>query len=169
MKRKKYGFTLIELVIAISALAIIAGCGGGGGGSSLNLPEINYTPISGVPQPVNDLGKMICQEQRSVVTPGGNQWAPGFSWLDKTNFDESNQLQEIVAEVKGSSVFSNGVASIRTLSTNDQSRVLTAYSKPLYPTWAMNGYIGSDGTTDAGYAVEQQIATALTNAVEAAL
>ena len=49
----------------------------------------------------------------------------------------------------------------------DPSRV-TAYSTPIDPTWAETGQI-ENGTTDAGEAVEQEIASALTNAVKAAL
>lgn len=159
------------LVALIAVAAILGGCGGGGSGNGgdSDLPEITYAPIAGVPQPVNDLGKRICQEQRKVVTPGGTQWSPGFSWDDKTAFDSSSELSNIVNKVKASAVFSAGVASIRTLSSADQQRVFTKYMTPLYPTWAMNGHIGSDGTTDAGYQVEQEIATALTDAVKAAL
>ncbi len=141
----------------------------GGDDDEGNLPVISYNPISSVPQAVNDLGKRICQEQRLVVTPGGNSWSPGFSSYDQSVFNSSGKLATIVTKVKATQVFTAGVASIRTLSADDQSRVFTSYQKPLYPTWAMNGHIGSDGTTDAGYAVEGQIAAALSDAVKAAL
>ena len=133
------------------------------------LPSFTYTPIANVPQAVNDLGQRIDQEQRNIVTPGGNEWAPGFSAVDQSNFDNSGKLATIVSTVTASSTFSAGIASIKTLSVSDQARVLAVYAKPLYPTWAMNGTISNAGTTDAGYAVEGEIATALTNAVKAAL
>jgi hypothetical protein len=147
------------LVLIVIVAAILNGCG----------PTVTHTPISGVPKAVNELGKRICQEQRNVVTPGGNEWSPGFSSDDQSVFESSGRLETIVSKVKASSTFTAGVASIRKLSASDQSRVLAAYAKPLYPTWAMNGHIGSDGTTDAGYDVEGQIATALTDAVKAEL
>jgi len=136
--------------------------------SIINQPFI-YTPIDGVPDSVNDLGRMIDQEQRNVVTPGGNSWAPGFSSYDQSVFESTGKLTEIVDRVKASSTFTAGVAGLRTLTESDQTSVLAVYARPLYPTWAMNGHIGADGTTDAGYAVESQIATALTNAAKAAL
>ena len=161
---------LILLLVVVTIVLMMAGCGGGGskvGGD--NLPSFTYTPIPGVPQTVNDLGKRICQEQRNVVTPGGDEWGPGFSSYDQSVFDGSGKLAKIVSDVTGSSTFKNGVAAIRALPAETQSLVFGSFGTPLYPTWGMNGHIGSDGTTDAGYAVEGEIATALTNAVKAAL
>jgi exo-beta-1,3-glucanase (GH17 family) len=133
-----------------------------------NLP-FTYTPIDGVPEEVNALGKQICQEQRNVVTPGGNEWAPGYSSADQAAFERSDRLAQIVTRVTASQKFTAGVTSLRTLSASEQDRVLIAFATPLYPTWAMNGRIDSTGTTNAGYAVESKIATALTDAVKAAL
>ncbi len=158
----------MKLLLIVVLLISLAGCGGGKGGGD-NLPSFTYTPINNVPQAVNDLGRRICQEQRNIVTPGGDVWAPGFSSADESAFNSSGKLATIVSNVKASQVFTAGVISIRTLSNSDQTRVFTSFSTPLYPTWGMNGHIGSDGTTNAGYAVERQIATALCDAVKAAL
>jgi hypothetical protein len=158
---------LASIALASSLLCIIAGCGGSDG--SAGQPSFPYTQIAGVPNAVNDLGRLIGQQQRNVVTPGGDQFNPGFSAVDQQRFDGSNQLSQIVSSVTATQTFAAGVASIRTLPAATQQIVFTAYSKPIYATWAMNGHIGDDGTTDAGYAVEQEIATALTNAVESAV
>jgi beta-glucanase (GH16 family) len=139
------------------------GCGVGGE------PTFNYSPISGVPQAVNDLGCLIDQEQRDVVTPGGSESNPGFSAADQQNFDNSNRLAQIVDSVTSSVIFANGVAALKALPADTQNSILSSYQTPLYPTWAMLSVISAAGTTDAGYAVEQKIATALTNAVRAAL
>src|SRR5579885_1751268 len=144
----------------------VAGCGGGGGAGQ---PAFTYSPIAAVPQAVNDLGRLIDQDQRSVVTPGGDQWRPGFSAVDQQRFDSSNRLASIVQQFKSSPTFISGVASIKGLTPDVQETVYAAYSKPLYPTWAMNGVISSAGTTDAGYAVEGEIAAALTKAVQDAV
>ena len=130
--------------------------------------SFTYVPIPNVPTAVNNLGCLIGQEQRDVVTPGGNQYNPGFSAVDQSLFDNSNELTSIVSQVTSSQTFALGVAAIRTLPPATQQAVFTSYSTPIDPTWAMTGQIG-DGTTTAGEAVEQEIATALTNAVEAAL
>jgi hypothetical protein len=154
-----------KLPIVTVALMFLAGCGGGSGGGQA---PFTYNPIPGVPAEVNDPGRLIGQQQRNIVTPGGDQANPGFSTLDQEAFDGSNRLEQIVSNVTSSQTFQKGVTSIRTLSATTQAVVFTAYSTPIDPTWAETGIIG-DGTTDAGEAVEQEIATALTNAVEAAL
>ncbi|MGD0839257.1 MAG: family 16 glycosylhydrolase [Polyangia bacterium] len=132
-------------------------------------PTFTYSPISGVPQAVNDLGCLIDQEQRDVVTPGGDEANPGFSAADQQAFDSSAQLSQIVEAVTSSPIFAAGVTALEALPTNEQSSVLASYAQPLFPTWAMNGVVSSAGTTTAGYAVEQAIATALANAVRNAL
>ena len=131
-------------------------------------PTFTYTPISGVPQAVNDLGCLIDQEQRDVVTPGGDEANPGFSAADQQAFG-SARLSQIVETVTSSLIFAAGVTALEALPANEQSSVLASYGQPLFPTWAMNGVVSSAGTTAAGYAVEQEIATALANAVRNAL
>ena len=132
-------------------------------------PSFNYTPIAGVPEAVNDFGRLICQIQVSVVTPGGSKALPGFSDNDKKAFEKSGNMAAIISVVKLDSKFQAAVIAIRTLSPDMQAIVFASYEKPVYPTWAMNGHIGIDGTTEAGYAVELQIATELTKTVKAAL
>ena len=132
-------------------------------------PSFPYTPIANVPQAVNDLGWFIAWNQRSIVTPGGDQYHPGFSDADKAAFENSGKLAEMLQDFKADARFAAGVAEIRNLTANQRATVFAAYARPLYPTWAMNGHIGPDGTTNAGYAVEVQIADTLTNAVKTAL
>lgn len=147
-----------------------AGAGSGAVGCGVGTqPSFTYSKIPGVPQSVNDLGCLIDQEQRDVVTPGGSEANPGFSAVDQQNFENSNRLSQIVDSVTNSTIFAAGVAALEALSADTQTSVLGHYQTPLYPTWQMNGMISAAGTTDAGYAVEQKIATALTNAVRAAL
>jgi beta-glucanase (GH16 family) len=125
--------------------------------------------MPGFPQPVIDLGNLVAQQQRDVVTPGGTEFNPGFSAADQARFEGSCKLTTIVAQVTASQTFKDGVVSIETLTASQQATIFAAYNKPLFPTWAMNGYIGPDGTTDAGYAVEAEIATALTSAIKTAV
>jgi len=131
--------------------------------------SIPYKPIQGVPQTVNDLGKMFAQEQCDVVTPGGSEYSPGFSDDDRTKFQKSGDLEKVIARVKDSATFKTGVAIIRKMSADQRAAVFTAYERPLYLTWGMNGRIDDNGTTNAGYDVELEIAKALTNAVKKAL
>ena len=129
-----------------------------------------YQQLDGVPSPVNRLGHLLAQEQRSVVTPGGTPDNPGYSADDQTDFDNHPaRLAAIVASVKKSPAFKAGIASLKKLSQAARKRALDAFETPLYPTWEMNGHIGPDGTTTAGFAVERKIATKTTNAVRAAL
>lgn len=151
------------LSVAISLSLLLGGC------SALFCQfSFDYTPIPGVPQAVNDLGRMIGQQQRCEVTPGGDVWNPGYSDVDRAAFLNSNRLAEIVSNVTASQEFKDGVESIRTLPVDTQERVFTSYATPIDPTWAMTGQIGN-GTTEAGYAVELIITTALVDAVRDAL
>lgn len=154
----------LALLALFSLAFLMAGCGGGHSDE-----DILYVAIEGVPQEVNDLGLLIAQKQRSVVSPGGNEWDPGYSDVDREKFEDSDRLAKIVREVKDDGKFERAVAAIRLLPSADRQRVLVAYGRPLYPTWAMNGHIGNDGTTNAGYAVEREIAGALMTAVSLAL
>ena len=157
---------LLLTVLLLSVLfVLLSGCGGGGGNGQ---PSFNYVPIPGVPPAVNNLGKLIGQQERNVVTPGGNQWDPGYSSADQAAFDSSNRLAQIVGNVSGTQTFAAGVVAIRALPASTQQQVFTSFSTPIDPTWAMTGTIGN-GTTDAGEAVESEIATALMNAVKSAL
>jgi beta-glucanase (GH16 family) len=112
---------------------------------------------------------LIAQQQRDVVTPGGTEYNPNYSAADQTRFESSCKLATIVAQVTASQTFKDGVVSIETLTASQQATIFAAYGTPLFPTWAMNGHIGPDGTTTAGYAVEGEIATALTSAVKTAV
>ena len=153
-------------ILAIAAVAVFLALGAS---FKCVAADFKYTPISGVTQSVNDLGKNIAQEQAKVVTPGGNEYAPGYSAVDQTNFEASGKLTKIVANVTDSPVFKNGVIAIQNLPAVTQSKIFNAYATPLWPTWAMNGRIDSSGTTDAGYAVESEIATAIAGAVKTAV
>lgn len=134
---------------------VLAGCG----------KSFPYEPIPNVPKEVNELGKLIGQEQRNVVTPGGDQWKPGYSDNDRAKFEKSDKLEKIVKKVIKSDTFKKGVAALKTLPAETQAMVLKRYNTPIYPTWRMNGRIDDSGTTEAGWDVEMQIATALTDAV----
>ena len=122
-----------------------------------------------LPAAVTALGKAIAQEQRAVVTPGGTEWAPGYSADDQTAFDKSGKLPKIVARVSATKVFKEGVIAIQSLPAKSKQAVYEKFTTPIYPTWGMNGCISSAGTTNAGYAVEQEIADALTDAVKSAV
>lgn len=149
-------------MFSLSALAL-ASCGGG-----QSKRTFEYQAIPDVPQPVNDLGKQIGQQQRDVVTPGGDQFHPGFSAADRNAFESSGRLGDIVTTVTHGAEFTNGVAALAALPTTTQTRVYTAFSTPIDKTWSENGKIGV-GVTDAGKAVELAIATALTDAVREAV
>lgn len=156
-----------------ATMQLKSGCASGflTNATNLTIPELDfpYTPIEDVPAEINDLGHLIGQQQRNVVTPGGSEWNPGFSSADQAQFEQSGRLAGIVSIVQASDAFTQAVPVLRGLSTETRDRVLAAYRRPIYPTWAMNGHIGSDGTTNAGYAVESEIANALADAVRDAL
>lgn len=148
----------MNILIKISAFVLVVGF-------LVGCSSYNYQPIADVPEAVNMLGQLIGQEQANVVPSGGTEFNPGFSTNDRINFENSNRLEQIVSSVTQSNTFKEGVAAIRSLSEETRQMVYTRYRTPIYPTWAMNGVISSAGTTDAGYAVESQIASALTRAV----
>lgn len=126
-----------------------------------------YTPIPDVPQGINDLGKAIATEQVAVVTPGGTEFSPNFSDKDKEKFSKSDKMNKILERVTASKTFGEEIALIQSLPSKTRSIVWEKYLTVVYPTWAMNGHMGNDGTTAAGYAVETEIATTLTNAIKA--
>ena len=153
-------------ILAIAAVAVFLALGAS---FKCVAADFKYTPISGVTQSVNDLGKNIAQEQAKVVTPGGNEYAPGYSAVDQTNFEASGKLTKIVAALTGSDTFKLDIAAFKTLTEGAQAKALDKMSVPIWPTWAMNGRIDSTGTTDAGYAVESEIISAMVKAIKAAL
>ncbi len=126
-----------------------------------------YAPMPDVPQGVNDLGKVIATEQAAVVTPGGTEFIPNFSDKDKEKFIKSGKLDKILERVTASKTFSDGVSLIQSLPLKTRNLVWEKYLTAVYPTWATNGHMGNDGTTDAGYAIEILIATALTDTIKA--
>lgn len=132
-------------------------------------PSFPYTPIANVPQAVNDLGRLIGQQQADVVVPGGNQINPNFSAADQQAFESSGRLTQIVQTVTSTSTFTAGVAAIQGLDASTQSTIYADYQRPDWLTWTMLGGISDQGTTNAGYVVEQEIANALTQAVQQAV
>ena len=147
---------IMVFVFVLALVVLLSACGE---------KDFPYTDIPDVPKEVNDLGRMIGQQQRNVVTPGGNEWKPGFSYNDQVKFENSDKLEKIVKEVSKSNTFKKGVEAIRALPPETRERIYNSFRTPIYPTWAMNGRISDEGTTDAGYVVERQIANALTEAV----
>jgi exo-beta-1,3-glucanase (GH17 family) len=132
-------------------------------------PSFPYTAIPNVPQAVNNLGFLIGQEQADVVTPGGTANDPLYSAADQQAFDSSGKLSQIVQTVEGTTTFSAGVSAIEGLSSSTQAAVYSAFETADWPTWATLGQVSSQGTTSAGYAVEEEIADGLTTAVQQAV
>ena len=151
---------LIQLGLLLSLIVIA---------TAMSIAAATYTPMPGVPQSVNDLGKAIATEQTSVVVPGGTEWAPNYSDADEAKFDKDGKLAKIVASVTAAKVFTDGVAAILPLPQKTREKVWTKFLTPVYPTWAMNGKISNAGTTTAGYSVQTKIATALTDATKASV
>jgi hypothetical protein len=153
---------------ARSTILALAGVSVWASGCCSLFHPFHYTAVDGAPQAANDLGQLFGDKQREVVCPVGDQRDAGFTDIDRANFEDSGRLARIVSDVTASATFRAGVASLRPLSDEVREAILVTYRTPIDKTWAMNGEIGK-GTTDAGYAVESEIADALTDAVEAAL
>ncbi len=148
--------------LASTALALtVIGCASGNG-------AVNYVPNPNWPAAVNSLGRLIAQDQRNVVRPGGDIYNPGFSAADQAAFDSSGRLSAIVSGFVSSSTFSSGVDAMKALPTATQTQILASFDQPVDQTWSQTGQVGN-GTTDAGQAVELEIATALSGQVKAAL
>jgi hypothetical protein len=142
--------------------------------------SFRYIAIKNVPKAVNDLGKMIGQQQRNEVTPavlnlgyhdqfrGITPTFPGYSHVDQTKFERSGKLTKIIKTVKVSKVFLDGVAAIRKLPAETQDKILEKYARPIDPPWTTTLRTNKDAI-DVGYKMETRIAKTLTNIVKESL
>jgi hypothetical protein len=117
-------------------------------------------------QGIAQIGEEIDRYQTSAVWSGGTPQYGCYTWDDRDSFLSGNGIKTIVRKAKGNANFIEGVIAIKSLQKNRLSNLFREWRKPVYPTWAMQGHIGQDGTTDAGYQTQQDIADALVTLVE---
>lgn len=147
-----------SLFAMLAALLLVAGCKDLG----------NYQPISGVSDEINALGKKIAQAQRGEVWTGGNEASGCYMDSHASSFHAENKLKDIVLDFVNDSAFTAGIGALKKLTPQKREEILTVWAKPIDKTWRESGQIGN-GTTDAGQAVESQIAAALVDAIRAKL
>ena len=119
-----------------------------------------------VEQGITQIGEEIDRYQTSVVWPGGTPEYGCYTWDDRSRFLSGNGIRRIVDKAKGNGNFIEGVIAIKSLSKKRLSAFFREWRKPVYRTWAMMGRISPQGTTDAGYQTQQDIADALVTLVE---
>jgi hypothetical protein len=119
-----------------------------------------------VEEGIAQIDEEIDRYQTSEVWPGGTPQGGCYTWDDRNRFLSGNGIQTILNKAKGNTNFIEGVIAIKSLPKEKLSNLFREWRKPVYPTWAMQGHIGPDGTTDAGYQTQQDIADALVTLVE---
>ena len=117
-------------------------------------------------QGIVQIGEEIDNYQTGAVWPGGTPESGCYTSDDRSRFLSANGVRRIVDKAKGNGNFIEGVIAIKSLPRESLSALFREWRKPVYPTWAMQGHIGPDGTTDAGYQTQQDIADALVTLVE---
>jgi len=115
---------------------------------------------------IAQIGEEIDRYQTNVVWPGGTPEGGCYTWDDRNRFLSGNGIQAVINKAKGSTNFIEGVIAIKSLPRQRLSVLFGEWRKPVYPTWAMQGHIGPDGTTDAGYQTQQDIANELVTLVQ---
>ncbi len=126
----------------------------------------NYTPIPGVTDEINALGRKIAQYQRDEVWTGGNEYSGAYTWNDYDKFQARGGAAEIADRAQETATFIiDGVTALGQLPVGQQNEILESWRTPIDPTWAQTGRIGN-GTTEAGQLAEREIAEALTDLVQ---
>jgi len=119
-----------------------------------------------VEEGIAQIDEEIDAYQTNVVWPGGTPEGGCYTWDDRNRFLSGNGIQAVINKAKGNTSLLEGVIAIKSLPKQRLSALFKEWRKPVYRTWAMNGHIGPDGTTDAGYQTQQDIANALVTLVQ---
>jgi len=128
-----------------------------------------YHQIKGVVPEINNLGQALAQAQRDEVFTGGNEYSGCYTDAAASEFHESHKLKKIIQRLMATRSFALGVSALKKVSSTRLTEILERWNLPIDKTWAANGHIGSDGTTEAGKQIETEMATALTTAVKRAV
>ena len=120
-----------------------------------------------VPDSPEDLLLFIRQaETREIRESWGAEASQCFTWLDYETFVRANRPRVVAAELKAAPEFQELVKLVAALSSADRAALLTRARQAARPTWAMNGRISRDGTTDAGRQAGLLLAGAIADATE---
>jgi hypothetical protein len=126
-------------------------------------------PYTGAAQDT-DLRSIIKNQIRSHVRESYGEYAgQNFSSDDLDRFTAQKIPDQIVAGLRSSKLFLAAVGKVRQLSPSDRAAYLEECRKPLRPTWAEQGKIDRNGTTEAGRQAELMIANAITDLAESML
>jgi hypothetical protein len=118
----------------------------------------------------SDLRSIIENEIRSHVRESWGEYAgENFSDEDLKVFEADRVPAQIVSELKNNKLFLQAVEKARTMAPSEQAAYLKRCRGWLRPTWAEQGKIDRNGTTDAGRLAELQIANAITDYAESLL
>jgi len=118
----------------------------------------------------SDLRSIIENEIRSHVRESWGEYAgENFSDADLQKFEADRVPAQIVSDLKDNKLFLQAVEKVRAMAPADQAAYLKRCRGWLRPTWAEQGKIDRNGTTDAGRLAELQIANAITDYAESLL
>ena len=118
-------------------------------------------------QGIAQIGAEIVKYQKSVVWSGGTPEYGCYTWVDRNRFlSTGNGIQRIVNKAKGNTNFIEAVIALKAVSQQRLDALFRNWRRPVYKTWAMIGRICPEGTTNAGYQTQGDIAEALVTLVE---
>lgn len=118
----------------------------------------------------SDLRSIIIEQIRIHVRESYGEFAgENFSDADLTDFEARKVPSRIAADLKTNKLFLSAVEKVRAMVPGDRAEYLKKCRLPWRPTWAEQGKIDRNGTTDAGRQAELEIAGAITDLAESLL
>jgi hypothetical protein len=117
-----------------------------------------------------DLRSIIIEQIRTHVRESYGEFAgENFSDEDLRDFEARKVPSQIVTDLKTNNLFLNAVEKVRAKAPGERAEYLKKCQQPWRPTWAEQGRIDRNGTTDAGRQAELEIAGAITDYAESLL
>jgi hypothetical protein len=108
-------------------------------------------------------------ERAEIRESWGEAAGECFTWDDYESFKRDDRPAAVAARLKASPQFRKLVEMIKTMPQRERVVLLSRARQTARPTWAMNGRISRDGTTDAGRQAGLMMAAAITGVVQEAL
>jgi hypothetical protein len=105
-------------------------------------------------------------ENAEIRESWGEEAGECFTWDDYETFKHSDRPAAVAAKMKATPQFRKLVEMIRAMPQPERAALLTRARQSVRPTWAMNGRISRDGTTDAGRQAALMLAASITDAVQ---
>lgn len=126
--------------------------------------------VSAEPQRPEDLVGLIQATEKSEIRESwGEQAGQCFTWDDYERFVQADRAVEVANQLKPTPQFQKLIEMIKAMPKKERALLLQRARETARPTWAMNGRISPEGTTDAGRRAGLLLAESITRAVEAAL